>query len=170
MQKYLLESENIIYVPISMEFINDYLTMVNDINVAKFISNEIRTFSYEEEEEWIQSKLEQNAVIFTMLEKNTNKFIGNIELLKFEGASAEMGITITGEMQNKHFGYEGMKTLIEYGFNTLKLDEIRLIVLSNNLRAIHCYKKLGFIEYKVDKDVTIIDNESVDDIYMKIKK
>ena len=166
----IFESENIYYVRVSETLIEDYLKMVNDISVAKLISKNIRTYKYEDELDWINSKLEENAILFSMLEKDSGNFIGNIEMMNCNGHSAELGISITSEMQNKHYGLEGVKTLIDYGFNKLHLNEIDLIVFSSNKRAIKCYKNAGFNEYKVVKDVAIIDGESVDDIYMKIKR
>ena len=166
----IFESENIYYVKVSESLIEDYLKMVNDINVAKLISKNIRTYTYEDELEWVNSKLEENAIVFSMLEKGSGNFIGNIELMNNNGHSAELGISITSEMQNKHYGLEGIKALINHGFNKLHLDEINLIVFSSNKKAIKCYENAGFNEYKVVKDVAVIDGENVDDICMKIKK
>ncbi len=167
-ETYTLESSNILYTSISYKYIDDYLTMVNDLDVQKFITKDVKLFSYDDEVEWIKNKLKDKAIIFTMLEKKSNKFIGNIELKDYTGSSAEIGISITSKMQNKHYGLEAMKTMIDYGFNKLLLKEITLVVFSSNARAIHCYKKLGFVEYKVIKDVAVIDEQKVDDIYMRI--
>ena len=168
MNNYVLDKEDILYVPLSEKYIEDYLLMVNDVSVSKFISKTIKTYSYEDEQAWIKKKLETNATIFTMIEKKSKKFIGIIELMNITTDSAELGISITSSMQNKHYGTKGIQTLIDYGFNTLNLKEITLVVFSINEKAIHCYKKLGFKEYKVVKDVAIIDNQHVDDIHMKL--
>lgn len=172
MEKYkvLLQSENIDYVEVNESLINDYLKMINDEEIQKRVSSKRRTFTYEEELKWIKIKLENNDVIFSMIERSTNEFIGNIEFMDVTNESATIGISITPNKQDKHYGTEALKTLIDYGFNKMNLSEINLIVFSNNTRAIHCYKKLGFVEYKVDKNVTVIDNEQVDDIYMKLTK
>jgi len=168
--KVLLKSENIDYVEINEILINDYLIMVNDENIQKSISKKRRVFSYDDELNWINSKLEEKATVFSLIERNTGQFIGNVELMNINNDSAEIGISITPALQDKHYGTEALRTVIDYGFNNMKLEEINLIVFSNNLRAIHCYKKLGFIEYKIDSNVTIIDDKLVDDIYMRLKK
>ncbi len=90
--------------------------------------------------------------------------------MSIERNFAEIGICITPKCQHKHYATEAIKTMIDYGFNNLRLDEITLSVFSNNKHAIDCYKKLGFKEYKVDKNAYKIDNEDIDDVYMKIKK
>ena len=168
--KAILQSENIDYIELNIDLINDYLLMVNDQDIQKKISKKIRTYTYDEELAWVKEKLEEKAIIFSMIERTTGNFIGNIEFMKVNNGSAEMGICITPSYQNMHYGTEAIKTMIDYAFNKIKLDEIYLIVFSNNHRAIHCYKKIGFVEYKVEKNVAIIDNENVDDIYMKLKK
>lgn len=105
-----------------------------------------------------------------MIERTSGNFIGNVEFMEINNGSAEMGISITPFYQNKHYGTEAINSMINYGFNKINLDEINLVVFSNNIRAIHCYKKFGFVEYKIDKNVTVIDEEPVDDVYMKLKK
>lgn len=134
----LLESDRILYIKVSENLINDYLNMVNNHNISKYLFKEIKTFTYEDELNWVNEKLEENAEVFSMIEKNTNKFIGNIELMNLENNSAEIGICITEEFQNKHYGSESLKTIINYAFNNLNLNKLTLTVFSFNERAIHC--------------------------------
>lgn len=168
--KVVLQSENIDYVELDIDLINDYLLMVNDEDIQKKISTKRRVFTYDDELVWVKRKIEEQAIIFSMIERATGNFIGNVEFMEMNSNSAEMGISITPSYQNKHYGTEAIKTMIDYAFDVINLNEINLIVFSNNQRAIHCYKKFGFVEYKVEKNVTVIDNENVDDIYMKLKK
>ena len=57
----VFESENIYYVKLSEKLVNDYLIMVTDPNVANKISHKVRTYTYEQELIWLNSKLEENA-------------------------------------------------------------------------------------------------------------
>ena len=77
----VFESENIYYVKLDERLVNDYLIMVNDPNVANKISHKTRTYTYEQELNWVKSKLEENALCFSMLEKTTGEYIGNIEIM-----------------------------------------------------------------------------------------
>ena len=61
----IFESENIQYVKLSEDLINEYLTMVNDPEVANKISHNMRTFTYEEEQKWVRTKLEENAICYS---------------------------------------------------------------------------------------------------------
>jgi len=157
----IFESENIIYVRPSFDLVPDYLEMVNDIdNVARFIGERSEPLTEQQEIDYIKDKMDNNATMFSMLEKGTNKFIGNIEFFNRVFEEAEWGIVITTSMQNKGYGTEALKRSVEYGFNELGLTRIYLGVYVNNPRAIHVYENCGFKEYKRD-DV---------DVFMEITK
>lgn len=152
----VFESENILYVKISELLIDDYLKMVNDLEVQKFISHKIKNFTYHDELNWIKSNLENDNIIFSMIEKVTFNFIGNIEITKNGSNKGELGISITSHMQNKHYGYESIRRIIEYAKDVLRINELELNVYNFNERAIHLYERLGFIKDgigKTDEDI-----------------
>lgn len=144
-EKIIFESENIYYIQVNELLINDYLKMVNDPEVQKGISHKLKQFTYEQELEWVKMKLREKANIFTMLEKTTGKFIGNIEIMHIINGIGEIGITITRNKQNHHYGEEAMKAIMDYGYNILNLDGFELNVYKTNPKAIHCYEKVGFV-------------------------
>lgn len=164
------QSDNIDYIKVSKLLIPDYLEMINNKNISKLLSPKMKICTYDDELNWVEKKLKNKSLIFSMIERQTQKFIGNIELMDVNEKSAEIGIVITENFQGKHYGTEALKKIIDYGFNVLNLSELNLVVFSHNTRAIHCYKKLGFKEYKVVNNVAVIDDQSVNDIYMKLKK
>ena len=151
----IFESENIIYVRPSFDLVPQYLEMVNDVeNVAKFIGERRTLLTEQEEIDYIKDKMDKDATMFSMLEKNTREFIGNIEFFNRVDDEAEWGIVITTKMQNKGYGKESLKRSVEYGFNELNLKRIYLEVYANNPRAIHIYENCGFKEYdRTDVDV-----------------
>ena len=157
----VFESEKIIYVRPSFDLVPDYLEMVNDIeNVAKFIGDRREPLTEEQEIDYIKDKMDNKATMFSMLEKTTGKFIGNVEFFNRVFEEAEWGIVITASMQNKGYGKEALKRSVEYGFDELGLTRIYLGVYADNLRAIHVYESCGFKEY---------DRNSVD-VFMEINK
>lgn len=158
----IFESNRIKFIKLSKKLVNDYLDMVNDVEVQRFISHKRKIYSLDGELEWIKSKLEENAIIFSMIEKQTNEFIGNIEIMKINNNIGEVGIAITRKKQNKHFGQEAIKRLIEYSFNELNLDGLELNVYDFNSRGINCYEKVGFV----------IDGQgkTKEDIHMLLKR
>lgn len=158
----IFESERINFVKLTEKLVQDYLNMVNDIEVQKYISHNRKTYELDGELQWIKSKLEENAIIFSMIEKETSEFIGNIEIMEIKDNIGEMGIAITPKKQDKHYGQEAIKRFIEYAFNDLSLDGLELNVYNFNPRGISCYEKVGFT-----KDGKGKTNE---DIHMVIKK
>ena len=151
----IFESERIIYVRPSFDLVPDYLEMVNDIeHVARFIGERREPYTEEEERDYIKDKMDKDATMFSMLEKGTNKFIGNIEFFNRMDDEAEWGIVMTASMQNKGYGKEALRRSIEYGFDELGLSRIYLTVYADNPRAIHVYEQCGFREYdRNDVDV-----------------
>ena len=151
----VFESKNILYVRPSFDLIPDYLEMVNDIeHVARFIGERREPYTEEEERSYMQSKMDQHATMFSMLERDTRQFIGNIEFMNRKGDEAEWGIVMTYKMQNKGYGTEALKRSVEYGLGELELRRIYLAVYADNPRAIHVYEKCGFREYdRNDVDV-----------------
>ena len=158
----IFESDRINFVKVTEKLVSDYLNMVNDIDVQKYISRNRKTYELDSEIEWIKKKLTENSIIFSMIEKETNEFIGNIEIMRINNNIGEMGIAITPNQQNKHFGQEAIKRFIEYSFNDLGLDGLELNVYNFNHRGIHCYEKVGFIKDGQGK--------TTEEIHMKINR
>ncbi len=151
----IFESDNISFVRVSEKLLPDYLAMVNDIeNVARFIGDRRETIPAEKELFWVRKKLAEEAVLFSMLEKTTGAFIGNIELMDVADGAGELGIAITASMQNKGYGTEAVRAMVDYGMDTLGLRRVFLKVFPDNARAIHVYEKCGFRAYdRTEKDV-----------------
>ena len=142
----IFESERINYCKISESLINEYLTMINDPNIGKCISSNPMTFTYEQERNWICNQLKNNELDFSMIDKETGKFIGNISLKNVKNNSAEVGITVTPKMQDKHYGTEAITAMVNYARNILKISDIYLYVFDFNKRAIKCYENCGFVK------------------------
>lgn len=164
----IFQSDNLYFIKVNMKFINDYLVMINDPIIQDFIFIEPISISYDDEVEWIKENV-SNDYVYTIVDKS-GKFVGTIDFKDVKDDSAEMGVCITPDSQDKHYGTEAIKKMIECGFDDFEFYEIRLKVFSHNDRAIHCYKKIGFVQYDVVKNVKKSNGKDVDEIYMKIKK
>ena len=152
--KVVFESNNILFIEVMQSLVEDYLNMVNDIeHVGRLIG---RNEPIEEDKEriWIQKKIDDKAPIYSMIEKKTGEFIGNIEFMDANNGTAELGISITLRKQEQGFGTEAINRMLEYGKEVLGLKRIFLKAFLFNNRAIHVYKKCGFIEYeRSDKEL-----------------
>lgn len=151
----LFESERILFVKPTLDLVPDYLEMINDIEgVARFIADRREPYTVEEETSYMKEKIESGATMYSMIEKATGKFIGNTEFFNRVYKEAEWGIVMTKSMQDKGFGTEALRRMIDYGFDDLGLERIYLAVYTDNPRAAHVYEKCGFKEYdRTEKDV-----------------
>lgn len=50
----IFESERINFIKLTSQLVNDYLNMVNDISVQKYISHKRKTYTLDNELEWIK--------------------------------------------------------------------------------------------------------------------
>lgn len=153
MNKYniIFESKNLLYINVNENLINDYLTMVNDPEVQKCISHNTKVYTYEQELSWVKEKLSENAPIFSMIEKETGEYVGNVEIMHVRDGFGEIGIAITPLKQNKHYGTEAMTAITNYALNVMNLENVDLNVYKTNPRAIRCYEKAGFITDGIGK-------------------
>ena len=153
--KQLFESDRIRYVEVTEELVQDYLKMVNDLeHVGRFIGRRTEPVSEEKERKWVREKLDEKAVLFSMIEKNGGAFIGNIELMDFTETEAELGIAITAAKQDRGYGTEAIRAVTGYAFDELGLKRVFLKVYPDNGRAIRVYEKCGFREYdRTEEDV-----------------
>lgn len=151
----IFASQNISFVRISEDLVLEYLAMVNDYDrVGRLIGPRREPIPAEKERQWVQKKLAEDAAVFSMLEKATGAFIGNIELMGVADGTGELGIAITAAMQDRGFGTEAIPAMVRYGMEVLGLSRIFLKVFPDNARAIHVYEKCGFRAYdRTEKDV-----------------
>ena len=166
----VFESNNIVFVKINEKLINEYLDLVNTPSIQDLVNSKRKVITLEKELEWIKSKIENNDYVFSMLEKDTNRFIGNVELMDYDGKSAELAISITEGMQNKHYVQEAITTMINYAFNVLGLEQLNAVVFSHNERSLHCLEKYGFVKYKEVKNVKQLNEKEIDDVYLKLNR
>jgi len=140
----VFESENIKFVNLSEELISSYMEMVNDTErVGRHIGIS-GPVSLESEREFVSAALENGKTIFSMITRDGDAFIGNIELDPGKDNTAELGIAVRSSMQDKGYGSEAVKKILSYGFEELRLQRVILNVHKDNPRAIHVYEKLGF--------------------------
>lgn len=157
----ILESENISFVRVSEELVPDYLAMVNDYDrVGRLLGRGRDPISEEQDRWWVQKKLAEGAPVFSMLEKATGAFIGNIEFMDVADGAGELGIAITAGMQDRGYGTEAIPAMVRYGMDALGLRRVFLKVFPYNARAIRVYEKCGFREY----------DRTADDVFMEITK
>ena len=162
--KQIFESKRISFVELSEDLVKDYLEMINDFeNVQRFIRNTSaprEPMTEEQEIAWVQKNLNEKALAFSMLEKVSREFIGNIQFVHRNGNEAELGIAITAKKQNLGYGTEAVTAIVAYGMERVGLDRIFLLANPDNERALHVYAQCGFREY----------DRNEEHVFMEIKR
>lgn len=131
----------------------DYMRRwVNDHEITKYLSNVfLYPHSITDTEKFLEFMLNgsPNTRGFVIANKDSEEYIGQLDLLKidWQNRKASIGITIgTKDNLGKGYGTEAIQLLQEFAFNKLNLNKLELEVRDYNHRAMACYKKCGFIE------------------------
>lgn len=165
-----LVGEKVYLSPISMDDIPTFMRWVNDMEVTQFVSLSHRVYTEVLEKEAVE-RLAKSGNTFTIVDKETDKVIGNCDFLgdNMLNRTAEIAITIfEKDYWSKGYGADALRTLLDFGFKVRNYHNICLRVLAFNSRAIACYEKVGFKRQGVQREVIIRGNEKHDLIYMDI--
>ncbi len=132
--------------PVSIEDAEKYTEWVNDLEIGQFVLFSAGVYDLDKERDLLKH-LMINSTIFAIVEKDTNKVIGNcgLHMVNEIHRRASFGIFI-GEKTywNQGIGREATALALDYGFNILNLNNISLEVVAYNHRAVNCYTKVGF--------------------------
>jgi RimJ/RimL family protein N-acetyltransferase len=128
-----------------MDDVEKYTEWLNDMEIGQFVTLSDTVLDIDKEGVLLR-KLMDEEHIFAIVEKDTNKVIGNcgIHNVSQVHRNASLGIFI-GEKTfwNQGIGTEATNLLLDFAFNILNLHNIYLSVMSYNKRAIRCYEKIG---------------------------
>ena len=159
--------------PISTEDAMQYVEWLSDFETAKYVGQYTRIHTMANEFAWINGPGNSNEYNFAIIEKESDKLLGNIGLVNIKNINrtAEMGVFIGDkEYLSKGYGSEAIMLILDYGFNFLNLNNIMLKAFSFNERAIKAYEKCGFKIFGIWKEAVYFNGEYVDDVYMNILK
>lgn len=149
-----LSGERCYLSPVSLDDTEKYTEWVNDIEIAPFMKFTSKVIGLELERELLQ-KLSGKDYVFAIVEKDTNKVIGNAGLHNVNSVHrrASFGIFI-GEKTfwNQGIGLEATLLALDFGFNILNLNSIDLEVMAYNRRGIRCYEKAGFRQSGIKRE------------------
>ena len=183
-KKYLktLVGDSIYFSPISLDDIEEYTQMVNDIKVSVGLGylSYTNITDFESEKEFLISVKKEKIFAVRLLEND--ELLGNIGFnsLDIINRNGALGVLIGNpKHQRKGYGTEALKLILDYGFSFLNLRNISLSVFEYNKPAYNLYKKVGFKEVgRLRKaleimgktyDVIILDmlNEEFQSTYIK---
>ena len=143
----VLESERLILKPLNMHFLSqEYVNWMNDEKVNRHLESG-GNYTLEKLTTYLKEVEDYPKYFWAINFKETDQHLGNIKIdpIDLNHLCGEYGIMIGDRnVWGKGIAKEASKTVIDFCFNTLNLNQINLGVKKNNLKAISLYKKLGF--------------------------
>ena len=164
-----IEFENIL--DINEELIEQIRKWRNSKQVSQYMYTN-HHISKDEHDKWI-SKLKTKNTARAWVIKSDNKPIGLASLsdINYKNKTTEWGFYIADEkMRGKGIGTLILQKLMNIVFKDMKLNEMKTMVLGNNIVAIRLYEKMGFKKTSVLDEKLIRDDKSVEIIVMSIDK
>lgn len=169
-----LLGERIYLSPMSVEDAEKYTEWLNDFETTDYIGRSDQVLTIENERKFLEEKTNKETdeeILFAIVEKDTDKLIGNVGLHKINHMkrTATLGIFIGDKnYRSKGYGTETIRLVLDFGFNYLNLNNIKLDLMEFNERALSCYKKCGFKEYGRRRKCNFINGKYYDTIEMDI--
>lgn len=165
-----IRGERLYLSPMSEEDFEIYTKWMNDKEITEKLGNYYKNITLSSEKKYLEN---ESGYSFAIVLKKENRLIGNITLMDVNNINqtASLGIFIgEKEDRNKGYGKEAIKILLDYGFNTLNLNNIMLGVFSFNEYAIRTYEKIGFKKIGQRRDSVYRNGKLYDEIFMDILK
>ncbi len=165
-----IEGEICYLSPMRQEDYEFYTKYLNDLDTSIGLMTAAQIITPEKEKE-ILVHLQNTDYNFAIIDKKTDTLVGNVSILNTDTRNrcAEIGIFIgKTQDQNKGYGQDSLKLILDFGFNILNLHNLYLKVYDYNKIAIACYKKVGFKEAGRLRESKIIAGQKFDTIYMDI--
>ena len=165
-----LIGERIYLSPRNTEDVEQFTEWLNDFEITDYIGRSAYITTLEGEKQYLEENLNKNYNFFIITLKE-DKLIGTVGLENYDAINrtATLGIFIGDkDYRNEGYGTEAIKMVLDYGFNYLNLNNIKLDLMSFNERALKCYTKCGFKEYGRRRNCKYINGKYYDSIEMDI--
>ena len=168
-----LVGDNVYLSPISLDDVEEYAEMVNDIKVSVGLGylSYTNIIDFESEKEFLISAKKEKMFAVRLLKND--ELLGNIGFNSVDllNRTAVIGIMLGNpNYQRKGYGIEAVKLILDYGFSFLNLRNISLNVFEYNEVAYNLYKKAGFKEVGRLRKAVEIMGKTYDVIIMDMLK
>jgi len=145
--------------PLGRDDLGDvYLSWLNDSAINRYLESGVFPSTRDGLEKYYEQVINsQNQVMLAIVEKETDKHIGNVKLglINWVHRKATFGILVgEKEFWGRGFGSESTRLMVEYGFYRLNLNRIDLGVYLEHAGAVRAYEKVGFkVEGQLRQDL-----------------
>lgn len=165
-----LVGERIYLSPRNVEDVEIFTEWMNDFFITDYTGRSYSTITLQEEKAYLE-KEQNNKSVFAIIDLQTDEIIGNVGLHEINNINrtATLGIFIGNKNYwSKGYGTEAIQLILDFGFNYLNLNNIDLVLMEFNQRALKCYEKCGFKEIGRRRKCNFINGKYYDLILMDI--
>lgn len=152
----------------------DYFDWLNDAEVTKFMDSGVFPNTMEKMEEFYRNTaMSSNNAIFAIVDKETDKHVGNIRLgpINWVTRISPLGIMIGNkEFWGRGYGTEAIRLVSDYAFKRLNLHKVFAGVGAVNQSSAKAFSKAGFEIEGQAKSQFFLDGEYHDLLYLGITK
>jgi len=174
LEKPILKAETIYLRPLGPEDAEAIFASLSDEESMRLTGTQ-QTFTLEQVQAFYAKvpDAEDRVDYAIVLKDDPDTMVGEVVLnnFDFENKSADFRIALSNQKYfGKGYGSQATKLIIKHGFEVLDLHRIELEVFDFNPRAIHVYKKAGFIQEGIKRDVLLWDGKYQSAIVMSMLK
>ena len=122
--------------------------------------------SLDKREEWLSNLTQDDYMLVAEVD---GRVVGNIDITRRKNRLAHianLGMAVHDDYQDRGIGTALMEAVLDMADNWLNLKRVELDVYTDNLRAVHLYKKFGFEIEGVRKALAFREGEYVDAYHM----
>ena len=172
-ERLLLRGERVWLRPLEARDMPAYVAGIYDTEVGAFAGYRM-PFSVEQATAWQAKTVEQTRTgegfYFAVCELGGDRFIGTTWLkdANLLDRHAELAIFMDRDHIGSGWGTDAQRTLLAFGFGSLGLERISLIVRAGNARAIRSYEKVGFQREGIMRRAFRVDGLLEDALLMAI--
>ncbi len=146
--------------PVGMIDTSDILNAINNRETLEYLSEV--PFDYTEDNAisflTFLTKTEESEMMLQLgiFEKENNEFIGmmSLESINYNSKSCEIGYWFAKKYTGKGIALEAARNIVEFAFDSLKLNTINAYVIKEHIKSISLLERLGFIQKEL-----LINNE-----------
>lgn len=144
-----LENDRLLLRKLELKDAPEVQLMRSDEKVMVYMDSE-RQMTIQHSANFISEKLEmyeqKTGIFWAIIEKSTNKFMGDFAFFKIDhkNSRAEIGYTLKPEFWGKGFMKEAMLLIFNFGFNDLNLHSLEANINPGNNKSRIILTKLGF--------------------------
>ncbi len=152
----------------------EYFDWLNDREVTRFLRSGLFPNNAERMEEYYRSvALSPDNVMLAIIEKESDRHIGNIKLgpIDWVARIAFLGIMVGDKKSwGKGYGTEAIRLVIDYAFNRLNLHKVTAGIVAIHQASIRAFEKAGFEVEGQAKSQFFLDGEYCDSLYLGITR